>query len=233
MSSRLRFWLPSSQTDTSLRTSRPASVAAETVRQDLSLRNSSFVEFSDDPLDHRRWAGQEIRVAAQIAQLLAKEVGIDLPRLPLPLRIPGHGRDESEAGNLLFELGQLVQKCGRLPIAVGIDERDLVGLTCVGDVAKHASENRDPDPAGDEDVMPLGILGEPEVALGLLDLDLGADLELGERALERRVADPRAEPQDSPFRRRRDDRDMAPGAFLVLVRRVEHLDPEVLARPEV
>ena len=60
-----------------------------------------------------------------------------------------------------------------------------------------------------------------------------ADRELGERALEGRVAKACAEPEHVPLGRRGDDGDMPPRPFVVLVGRVEQLDPEVLAGGEV
>ena len=81
--------------------------------------------------------------------------------------------------------------------------------------------------------MLFRVLGKVVVALRLLDLDLGTDLELGERALEGAVPKARAEPEHATLGRRGDDRDVAAWPLVVVVGRVEQLDPEVLARREV
>jgi len=74
---------------------------------------------------------------------------------------------------------------------------------------------------------------QDEVALGLLQLDLGADGQLGERALEGSVAQPRGEAEHARLRRRGHDGDGSARALLVVVGRVEELDPEVLPGPVV
>src|SRR5262249_33485223 len=63
--------------------------------------------------------------------------------------------------------------------------------------------------------------------------DLVADLQLGERLLERRVAQPRTEAEHALLGRRRRDGDVPAQALLVLVAAVGQLDPEVLPRAEV
>ena len=73
------------------------------------------------------------------------------------------------------------------------------------DVAEHAPKDGDPDPAGDEDIVARRVLGEEERSLRLLDVDLGADRELVERALEGAVAEARAEPEHTALVRRGDD----------------------------
>ena len=96
------------------------------------------------------------------------------------------------------------------------------------------AEDRDPDPAGDEDVRRRSVSsGSRNDALRLLDLDLVADLELGERPLEGGVAQPRREPDDAVVGRRGDERDVAAQPLLVRVAAVGQLDPEVGAGPEV
>ena len=75
--------------------------------------------------------------------------------------------------------------------------------------------------------------GQQERALRLLDLDLVADLELGERLLEGAVAEPGREPDDARLGRRGDERDVPPQTFLVVVPAVRQLDPEVGAGPVV
>jgi hypothetical protein len=67
------------------------------------------------------------------------------------------------------------------------------GLSRVVDIAEHAAEDGDPDAARDEDVRRARVLGKSEVALRLLDFDLGADRQLDERTLERRVPQARAQ----------------------------------------
>ena len=59
-----------------------------------------------------------------------------------------------------------------------------MGKLFLGDLAEHAAEDRDPDPAGDEHVAPVRLLGQEEVSFRLLDLNLGPDRQLSERALE-------------------------------------------------
>ena len=85
-------------------------------------------------------------------------------------------------------------------VAVRVDERDAVRQRLVGDEAEHRAEDGDPDPAGDEDVLLARVLREQERALRLLDLHLVAHLELGERLLERSVAQPRREPDGAVSR---------------------------------
>ncbi len=101
------------------------------------------------------------------------------------------------------------------------------------DVAEHAAKDRDPDSPGDEHVGPIGLIREQKASLRLLDLDRGSDGKLGERPLERGVAQARAETEHAALVRRRDDGDVPARALLVVVWRVEKGDPEVLARLEV
>ena len=101
------------------------------------------------------------------------------------------------------------------------------------DVEEHRAKDRDADAARDEDERPLGLARQKEAALRLLDVDLGADGKLREGALERRVAQARAEAEDAAVVRRRDDRDVPARAFLVVVGRIEQRHPEVLPSDEV
>ena len=165
--------------------------------------------------------------------MVAQHPRVDASRLALPPVVLGHRHDQPEARQRPLELLQLVQERGRLAIAIRVDECHLVGLAGIGDVSEHAAEDGDPDSARHEHVLPLRVLGQVVVALRLLDLDLVADLELGQRALEGGVAQARAEPEHPALGRRGDDADVPPRALLVVVGRVEQLDPEVLAGREV
>jgi hypothetical protein len=75
--------------------------------------------------------------------------------------------------------------------------------------------------------------GRRKVSLRLLDLDLGSDRELGERAFEGAVAQARAEAEHAALVGRGDDRDVPARPPLVVVGRVEERDPEVLAGREI
>src|SRR3954454_22494456 len=103
----------------------------------------------------------------------------------------------------------------------------------LGDVSQHAPEDRYPDPAGDKDIPPARVPREKEVPLRLLDLHLGSDRHLRERALERGVAHARAEAEHATIVRRGEHRNVPPGPALVVVGWVEQGDPEVLPRREV
>ena len=104
------------------------------------------------------------------------------------MRLDSPSQDESSVivrtswrpGIGLLELGELVEKGCGLAVAVRVDERDLVRKLLLADVAEHATEDRDPDPAGDEHVVPVGVLGQEKAPLRLLDVDLGSDRQLGE-----------------------------------------------------
>src|SRR5438552_2439966 len=67
----------------------------------------------------------------------------------------------------------------------------------------------------------------------MLDVDLGPDRQLGERSLERRLAEARAEAEHASLVRGGDDGDVAPQTALVLVFRLQQVDPEVLTGPKV
>ena len=74
---------------------------------------------------------------------------------------------------------------------------------------------------------------EDELALRMFDVHLCSDRQLGERALERGVAQAGGEAERAAFVRRGRDRDVATRPFLVVIRRVEQGQPEVLAGAEV
>ena len=134
---------------------------------------------------------------------------------------------------LALELRELFEERRRLAVAVRVDEGDAIREPVLDDVAEHAAEHRDADPAGNEDVRHTRILRKQEAPFRLLDVDVGADGELRERPFEGRVPEAGAETQDAALVRRGDDRDVAAWALLVVVRRVEQRDPEVLTRSEV
>ncbi len=75
--------------------------------------------------------------------------------------------------------------------------------------------------------------GSDEVSLRLLDVHLRSDRKLGERALEGRVPQPRAEAQHSSLIRRGDDGDVPPQSPFVLVADVGKRYEEVLPGLEV
>jgi hypothetical protein len=62
---------------------------------------------------------------------------------------------------------------------------------------------------------------------------LGSDRKLDQRALEGGVAQARAEAEPSSLVRRRDDREMAARSALVVIRRIEQRDEEVLTGREL
>ena len=88
---------------------------------------------------------------------------------PSQSAVVGHRQHEANVRERALELLELVEKAGRLPVAVRIDERDPVRQALLGDVPEHAPEDGDPDAAGDEHVRllqcprgggsPLGLLG--------------------------------------------------------------------------
>jgi hypothetical protein len=144
-----------------------------------------------------------------------------------------HRRHQPEPVAARVELLQLVEEGGRLAVAVRVHERHAIRLAGVVDVPEHAAEDGDPDAARDEHVRRGRVLRQDEIALRLLDLDLRPDRQLDERPLERRVAEAGAEAEHAALRRRRDHGDVSPRSLLVVVRRIEQLDPEVLAGAEV
>ena len=103
----------------------------------------------------------------------------------------------------------------------------------LGDIAKHAAKDGDPDAAGDEDERPRGVVGQQELPLGRLDVDLGAHLQFGQRSLEGAVTHSRGEAEHALLVRRRHDADMPAKALLVLVADVGQRDKEVLPRLEL
>ena len=125
--------------------------------------------------------------------MIPEELGIDPSCLPLPVRVVGHRDDEPEIRVDPLELEELVEKRGRLSIAVRVDQRYPVWKLLLDDVAEHAAKDRDADAAGDEHVWLVRLLREEERSLRLLDVDLGPDRQLDERALEGAVTDSRAE----------------------------------------
>ena len=137
--------------------------------------------------------------------MVAQDVRVDPTLLAFPLGLVGHDEDDADVLVLALHRLELVEERRRLAVAVRVDERDSVRQALLDDVAEHAAEDGDPDPAGDERVGAVGLHRQREVALGLLDVDLGADVELGERLLERRVAQPRGEPEHAWLVRRGDD----------------------------
>src|SRR4051812_6690389 len=209
-------------------------VAAEAIRRDLLFRDARLPELLDHRLGHRRRTGDEIAEAVQVPlEVVAEQVRIDVARLAVPRLVVRHREHEADVRVPLLELLQFVEERGRLAIAVRVDERDAMRQPLLGDVEEHRAKDGDADAARDERERPFRLAREEEVALRLLDVDLGADGKLRERTLERRVAHARAEAEDAALVRRRDDRDVPARAFLVVVRRVEERDPEVLPGGEV
>ena len=204
----------------------PAEAVGRDVRRidpGLLERGRHRVRHLGRPGDHERRAGQ------LVADVVAEEAGVEPPRLACPARILRHGQDQADVLVRAGDVLELVEERGRLAVAVRVDQRHAIPGARVLDVPEHGAEGGDPDPAGDEDQQPRRVLRQDEVALRLLDLDLGPDGELGERALEGAVAEPCAEPDHAALGRRCDRRDVTARALLVLVRRVQQLDPEVLA----
>src|SRR5215212_1914212 len=144
--------------------------------------------------------------------------------------ISRHRHDQPNPRIRALDFLEFVQERGRLTIPVGIDQRNPVREPFVLDVAKHRPEGGDADPAGDEDELARRVVRKHELPSRGLDLYLHADRKLGERAFEGAVADAGAQTDDTALSRRGYGGDVAPGAFPVLVRRVEKLDPEVLPR---
>ena len=161
-----------------------------------------------------------------------QQIGSDPSRFPVPVRVVRHRENDAKV-LLLLELCELVEKCGRGAVAVRVDERHAMRKLLLGDVAQHAPENGDADPAGDEDIWTIGVLGKQEVSLRLLHVDLGSNGELCERTLERAVTEAGTEAEDSTLVRRGDDGDVSPRALLVVIGRIEERHPEVLTGAEV
>ena len=165
--------------------------------------------------------------------MLAEQVCVDPPRLTLPGRVLVHREDDAEVVVPAVERLQLLEERRRLAVAVRVHERDPVVEPVLGDRVEHAAEDGDPDPARDEGERPARVLRQDVAALRLLDVRLRPDLELRHRALERRVADPCREPEHAALVRRGDDGEVPARPLLVVVRRVDQVDEEVLPRLEV
>ena len=103
----------------------------------------------------------------------------------------------------------------------------------IGDVAEHAAEDRDPDPACEEHVPLIRVFGEQEASLRFFHLCLGPDRKLDQRALEGGVAQARAEAEPPTLVRRGDDGEVAARSALVVVGRIEQGDEEVLTGREL
>ena len=91
--------------------------------------------------------------------MVAEELLVDHPPLPVPRRILGHREDDADVLGLAFEFLQLVEECRRLAIPVGVQQRHAVRQLLLGDVAQHAAEDRDADTAGNEHIGAVGLLG--------------------------------------------------------------------------
>src|SRR5207253_465249 len=87
-------------------------VPAEALGEEALLRDPERAELAGDGLDHRRRAGDEVRVRAQTSvEVVVEKVGADPPRLAVPVRVLRHRRAEPEAGDSPLQLLQLVEEC--------------------------------------------------------------------------------------------------------------------------
>jgi len=105
--------------------------------------------------------------------MIVQQIGSDPSRFPVPVRIVRHRENDAKV-LLLIELRELVEKRRRGTVAIRIDKRHTIRKVLLGDVPQHAPEDGDADPAGDEDIWTIGVLGKEEVSLRLFHVDLGA-----------------------------------------------------------